>query len=81
MTYPDPFPSGQLIVADRAIKEEASDSQPKRVIIGQSEIAGLPISAPVEQRARANLRWRKKADSFVLEEVWRGDWQEVPFIP
>lgn len=65
----------------------------ERMIIGETEQAGLPISAPVEtqgpdQIPRTTIRWRKKDGSFVLEQ-WklenprgptRGVWVEVPVV-
>ena len=64
-----------------------------RIIIGQNEIAGLPISAPIEkddgaQFPKTTVRWRKKGESFVLEQ-WklenpkgptRGIWVEAPCV-
>lgn len=64
-----------------------------RIIIGETERAGLPISAPVEKNIEyeippTTIRWLKKGDSFVLEQ-WklenprgptRGVWIEIPCV-
>jgi hypothetical protein len=59
----------------------------QRIIIGESERAGLPISAPIEMKRLGDtpatscpFRWHKKKDSFSLE-YWTGDdWMEVPCV-
>ena len=65
-----------------------------RIIIGESGLAGLPISAPLETAISViytptnTLRWRKTDTSFVLEQ-WTialnpsllcGVWVEVPCV-
>jgi hypothetical protein len=66
----------------------------KRIIIGETEIAGLPISAPVEKEPAylsngIYICWRKRSDgtfTLVIEELCRdfsgseSTKQEVPFI-
>ena len=49
----------------------------ERIIIGETELGGLPISAPVSEEAQphrspTSLRWKKRADgSFALEQMGR----------
>jgi len=55
-----------------------------RMIIGESERAGLPMSAPVsrEQIIRTSVRWKHNGDSFSLE-FWNDcerRWIEVPVV-
>ncbi len=63
-----------------------------RIIIGESERAGLPISAPlqkpcVDEVPEIKLRWRNTGTSFVLE-LWRlvsaseskWEWTEIPCV-
>lgn len=66
----------------------------KRIIIGQGENAGLPISAPIdvpEEGAipKSTLRWRHNGTHFWLEQwklenprnpITRGIWVEVPCV-
>ncbi len=58
-----------------------------RVIIGECERAGLPISAPEVRRNEGDfvtqVRWVKKNDTYVLEffNVILQLWEEVPFVP
>ncbi len=67
------------------------NTQP-RVIIGESGIAGLPLSAPIQAPStdavpEVKLRWRNTGTSFVLE-LWRltnaaesrWEWTEVPCV-
>jgi len=64
----------------------------KRVIIGETERAGLPISAPIQNPTtdpvpEIKLRWRNTGTSFVLE-IWRltnaaeskWEWLEIPCV-
>jgi len=64
----------------------------KRICIGETEQAGLPISAPLvadPDHVCTTIRWRRKGGSFVLEQ-WRmeeprgltprGIWFEVPCL-
>lgn len=65
----------------------------ERIIIGESERAGHPISAPVEKSGdgfpSTMIRWRHTGTSFVLEQ-WKknvhpsgkpfGIWVEVPCV-
>lgn len=66
---------------------------PNRLIIGETERAGLPISAPVVKPDHSGqpimqgaLRWRKRPEGdFVLEQYGRHGccsygWHEVPCI-
>ncbi len=67
-------------------------STAKRVIIGETERAGWPISAPVGELTRPQvlvgaLRWRenKQMGTYVLEQYTRlgccgFGWQEVPCL-
>jgi len=63
-----------------------------RIIIGESERAGLPISAPLQKPHTGDvpeikLRWRNTGTSFVLE-LWRmvdnseskWEWVEIPCV-
>ena len=64
-----------------------------RIIIGETELAGLPISAPCrkdndEQWPTTTIRWRKAGTHFVLEQ-WKLEnpkgptrwvWVEVPCV-
>jgi len=65
----------------------------QRIIIVESALIGLPISAPLEQSEdkqipKVTMRWRNTGTSFVLEQ-WRlenprgptrGIWVEVPCV-
>jgi len=56
----------------------------KRIIIGENERAGLPISAPIadETETLPMLRWRRNEHSFSLE-YWctlTKKWREVPCV-
>lgn len=61
-------------------------SKQERVIIGETERAGLPISAPLNpDNTLATLRWRNMGASFVLEQYiipvqGSGRWVEVPCV-
>ena len=62
-----------------------------RIIIGESQQAGLPISAPIgegggrEPFLAPSIRWVKRGGPqghFVLEAFngYTSQWQEVPFV-
>jgi hypothetical protein len=63
----------------------------ERIIIGESGIAGLPISAPLQPECHdavpeIKLRWRKTSTYFVLE-LWKlnvvnetSGWVEIPCV-
>lgn len=64
-------------------------TKPERVIIGEGERAGLPVSAPIGPspvpQLPGVLRWRKAGETFVLEQYGRSGccsfgWHEVPCI-
>lgn len=54
----------------------------ERIIIGESQHAGLPVSAPVTHDDHAwfgAMRWRHNGNSFSLEHCGQdGKWREVP---
>lgn len=62
----------------------------KRIIIGEGQLAGAPISAPIGELTKPQvtpgaLRWRKTEHSFVLEQYGRlgccgFGWFEVPCL-
>lgn len=57
----------------------------RRMIIGESEQAGIPISAPIHDNNKPfipTMRWRRDSNSFVLEQ-WREhalEWVEIPCV-
>jgi hypothetical protein len=61
-----------------------NDDEQPRIIIGEGERAGLPISAIIKPHDYSGghvLRWRKNGSSFVLEQHTRQHgWTEIPFI-
>lgn len=57
----------------------------ERAIIGETDQAGLPISAPVKpaELVETGVRWRKKAGGSFVLEFWhevRDEWIEVPLV-
>ena len=60
------------------------EGEKPRVIIGECERAGLPISAQIrshDHHGVHELRWRRNGYTYVLEHYVVGPgWIEVPFI-
>jgi hypothetical protein len=57
-------------------------NETERLIIGEGERAGWPISAPiVGDSGGYMMRWTKRGDGTFALEYWRsGDWIEVPVL-
>lgn len=70
--------------------ESSTDMNNERIVIGEIERAGLPISAPVYEFGEiayelGQVRWRQTETSFVLEQFRAGitgnHWCEVMCQP
>lgn len=57
-------------------------NESERLIIGEGERAGWPISAPITLNSDPyTMRWTKRGDgTFALEYCERGVWIEVPVL-
>lgn len=59
-------------------------SEVNRVIIGEREQAGWPISAPVfndkEETSWPNMRWVKREDSTFELQYYNRGWEPVPLM-
>jgi hypothetical protein len=66
----------------------ASPGEPERHILGDNEVAGQPISAPVGNATPmiGNLRWIKREHSYSLQQCIITDidigpsWEDVPLV-
>jgi hypothetical protein len=64
-----------------AARTAEGNNMNERIAIGQTEQAGLPISAPVATSTNTSLRWIRRGDYFTLQECHgEDDWKDVPFI-
>lgn len=59
----------------------------ERIIIGEKEQCGLPISAPMVPKKKfvfeaGSVRWRRQDDYFVLEQWsdFQRKWIEIPCV-
>jgi len=78
-----PLSADQSPIA-RAITQPAGE--PERFILGETEMAGLPISAPVGSSPPifGNLRWIKREHSYSMQQCIITElglsWVDIPLV-
>lgn len=57
----------------------------KRLVVGESERSGVPITAPVDSKVPPSfigqVRWTMNGDHFELWQFTPEGWREVPVLP